>query len=200
MNKKKLYESIIASVAKEVKKALKENQHISDRVNRNKKWHNADYNLVGTVIPDNILWGAIEKLIKTENLQDLFEENNNVGTILFILYPEYGKELAQNLGIDYENVKWNITNYWASDLAEDFCNYNENELITYNDIINMVEGEDYQEIIDDEGSSIGESVLDEFECPENGQYVYDACVEIAQRLLDGESANDLREELGENEI
>ena len=122
-NKKALYESIMTSVAKEVKKALNE----------------ASYDDV-----DNEVW-------------------------------------------DDDDEDWDDNEY-------------EGEAITYNDIIDVVEGENYQEIIDEEGEAWGERVLDYIKCPVNGAGVYDACVEIAERLLNGEDPDDLRAEIGEDEI
>lgn len=175
--KKALYESIMSSVAKEVKKALNE----------------AYYHDVKN---------AIDEIIDEDKIDTDDFKNHSVADVFFILYPELGEKLAKKLNTNIDEARWYVSSHeaFAEDLSIDYCGQSDLEYITYNDIIDAVEGEDYQEIIDNEGEGIADWILDRIMYPENGYNCASACVEIAQRLLDGESADDLREELGEDAI
>jgi hypothetical protein len=218
MKKKELYESIMTSVAKEVKKALNESESSKDEII--KKIAKKCFTKRGNYKSAHI---GIHKIIHPIGIY----KNELIGPRLFPVLDENNYIALDDFQVEISNKNGNWKAVYASHLDEedllnilsilDAENINANtignseefndeeydeeyEIITYNDIIDAVEGEDYQEIIDDDGYSIGEWILDRINCPENGEEVYDACVEIAQRLLDGESADDLREELGDVEI
>ena len=210
-NKKALYESIMTSVAKEVKKALNESNGETGIINDLKadieSWASDHFR------PSN--WDDRQNYIN--DLEAMADMGNDM--IANDCYEDLADEYESEIGADrleeiINEVLANEAKYWLNvasyddvdnevwdDDDEDWDdNEYEGEAITYNDIIDVVEGENYQEIIDEEGEAWGERVLDYIKCPVNGAGVYDACVEIAERLLNGEDPDDLRAEIGEDEI
>jgi hypothetical protein len=202
-NKKALYESIMSSVAKEVKKALNESNvetSIIDDLKADIESWASDY-----FRPSN--WDDRQNYIN--DLEAMADMGNDM--IANDCYEDLADEYESEIGADrleeiINEVLAKEAKYWLNvasyDDDDEDCDHNayEGEAITYDDIIDVVEGENYQEIIDEEGEAWGERVLDYIKCPVNGVGVYDACVEIAERLLNGEDPDDLRAEIGEDEI
>lgn len=204
-NKKTLYESIMTAVAKEVKKVLNESDDETSIIDELKEdiesWASDHFS------PSN--WDSRDRYL--DDLHAMEEMGNDM--IVTDCYEDLEDKYKSEIGADrLEEIinevlakeatyRLSVTSYEDFDEEDDESDgpY-EGEAITYNDIIDVVEGKDYQEIIDDSGEHIGESVLDEFECPVNGDGVYGACVEIAERLLNGEDPDDLRAEIGDDEI
>jgi hypothetical protein len=202
-NKKALYESIMSSVAKEVKKALNESNVetsiIDDLKSDIESWASDHFR------PSN--WDDRQNYIN--DLEAMADMGNDM--IANDCYEDLADEYESEIGADrleeiINEVLAKEAKYWLNvasyDDDDEDCDHNayEGEAITYDDIIDVVEGENYQEIIDEEGEAWGERVLDYIKCPVNGAGVYDACVEIAERLLNGEDPDDLRAEIGEDEI
>lgn len=173
-DKKKLYEGIMSSVAKQVKKSI--NEMSLNTINRNT--------------------GGNAKLVAHSLAKYLIDTNESLAQDLvgvindpsqFALFGEYLNNYIKRFTKVFES--------YGDDYEDE-----ELEYITYNDVIDAVEGEDYQAVIDDEGEGIADWILDRIMCPENGANCANACVEIAERLLNGEDPDDIRAEIGDEEI